>query len=196
MGLLEIDYYLFDVLNSQWTNGFLDTIMPYWRSKYMWTPMYVFLLSFLLLNFDEKKVLWVIIGTVVLIILSDQISSSVIKPWVGRLRPCKTPELWEHIRLLIKCGSGKSFVSAHATNHFALAMYFGLLLRHIKFIILPVALLWAASISYGQVYVGVHFPSDVLAGGLLGCGVGYCCYVAISKIIGGLIPLDEVASKL
>ncbi len=170
-GLIEIDEYLFHLINGVWHHPWLDGIMPLWRDKYFWVPLYWFLLFFLILNF-KRWGLFLFLAALVTIGISDQLSSKIIKPTVQRMRPCKTPSVNENMRLLMNCSSGYSFPSSHATNHFALAWLLVTTLgRFVRKIRIPL-LLWAASIAYGQVYVGVHFPVDVIAGTLLGTAVG------------------------
>lgn len=170
--LLQLDFALFQLINEQWHNGFLDTVLPFWRSQYFWGPLYLFFLVFMLYNYHPKTVLGISVFLLLAFFLSDQLSAGVIKSLIPRLRPCRTPELAETVRLLVPCGSGKSFVSAHATNHFAIAVYVGRMFRHEFKWLLPVLLVWAASIAYAQVYVGLHFPTDVVAGAVLGVIIG------------------------
>lgn len=115
----------------------------------------------------------VLIMLILTVTLSDQISSSLIKPFFEKLRPCQTTELAERIRILVDCGVGYSFVSSHAANHFAMAVFLTMLYFKKKKWIMPSAVLWAFSISYAQVYVGVHYPSDIIGGMLIGCLLGY-----------------------
>jgi len=134
-------------------------------------PLYLFLLIFILTNFPKNgwKYVLVIFLTV---FLADQLSASLIKPLVDRCRPCKLEPFNENVRLLVNCGSGRSFVSSHATNHFALATCWSFLLaRYFRWII-PLTFFWAFAISYSQVYVGVHFPLDIFCGGILGIFIG------------------------
>ncbi|MEM6725329.1 MAG: phosphatase PAP2 family protein [Bacteroidota bacterium] len=105
-------------------------------------------------------------------ILTDQISSQLIKPMVGRDRPCKEITLNDRVEPLVRCGSGKSFPSSHAANHFGIALIIGLGLRRmIPWLIWGLGA-WAALISICQVFVGVHYPSDVFIGALLGIIIG------------------------
>lgn len=170
MDLLQWDYYLFELLNQQWTNGFLDGIMPYWRSKYFWMPLYLFILSYMIYQRNRE---WLIFSLcmILTIALADQLSSSWIKPAIERLRPCNNPIWKDQVHLLVRCGSGFSFTSSHATNHFALATFWAFPFVRYRWV-LPLGFLWAATISYGQVYVGVHYPLDVMAGGLVGILIG------------------------
>ena len=171
--LLEWDYWLFSLINGRWHTGFLDQIFPFWRDEFFWMPLYLFVILFLGQNFKPRQALYIVLFAVITIVLSDQLSSSVIKPLFERLRPCRNPLLADTVRLLVPCGSGKSFVSAHATNHFAFAVYLSVLFGAL-FPRLPLfALFWAASVAYGQVYVGVHYPSDVVGGALLGIAIGF-----------------------
>lgn len=170
--LLQLDFLLFELLNGKWHNTLFDTILPVWRSQYFWAPLYLFFFTFLIYNYHPKTILGIIAFFLLTFFLSDQLSAGVIKSLLPRLRPCRTPELLETVRLLVPCGSGKSFVSAHATNHFAIAVYTGLILKQNFNWLLGVLLAWAASIAYAQVYVGVHFPFDVIGGAFLGVFIG------------------------
>lgn len=166
--LIAWDKELFSLINTQWCNGFLDFVLPYWRTKTTWIPLYILL--FLIIGKDRGfKIFWVLIVLGLTIAVADQISSEWIKKIVERLRPCNDSSL-PNVRTLIHCGSGFSFTSSHATNHFALVMQLFLIFRMTWKTKYFVALfIWAALIAYAQVYVGVHYPLDVLAGGLVGC---------------------------
>lgn len=168
----QFDIKAFKCINSGLSNQFFDAILPWCREKWFWMPAYWFLAAFSLLNFGKKG--WVIIlGIVLSAGLADYTSSSIIKKNVQRLRPCNDIERVETITLRAPCGSGYSFTSSHAANHFAVAVFLigflGDLARWIK----PVALSWAALIAFSQVYVGVHYPADVTMGGLLGAFIGW-----------------------
>jgi len=169
--LLQLDQFLFHQINSVWTSEWLDTLMPLWRNKYIWLPLYVFLISFLLINFGKKGSI-LFIFAILTIGIADTISSKVIKKTVQRIRPCNDPGMAKFVDLKIKCGGGYSFTSSHATNHFALAMFLiftlGKRFKWIKWALL----FWASTIAYGQVYVGVHYPLDVISGAILGVLVG------------------------
>lgn len=169
--LLQWDEQLFRLINIDWQTNWLDVLMPYWRHKLFWSPLYLLLLSFLLLNFG-KKTAYYILAIVLVIVLADTMSSQIIKKNVQRIRPCNQEILREEVHLLVTCGSGYSFTSSHATNHFALAWFVLLTIGRPWRWLQGAALLWAGSIALGQVYVGVHFPLDILAGALLGTLIG------------------------
>lgn len=145
--------------------------MPYVRERDFWLPLYAVLIIYFILLF--RKWSWIpILAAAITVTATDQISSSLIKPWVGRLRPCNDPLISAQVQLVVNCGSGLSFVSSHAANHFGIACFLIILLQaRIKWIT-PVALLWATLVSFAQVYVGVHYPADVICGALLGTTVG------------------------
>jgi undecaprenyl-diphosphatase len=105
--------------------------------------------------------------------------------WVQRPRPCRDPEMIDHVRMLLNhCSGGNSFPSSHATNHFGAAVFiFCTLRKYSGNWIIPV-FFWAASVSYGQIYVGVHYPLDVISGALIGSIVGYCVALIYNKKIG------------
>ena len=180
--LLEWDYFLFKLINGT-SHSFFDAIAVYWREKTFWIPLYIGILVFLWKHFSPKKVGLVVLGAILVVVLSDQISSSIIKPLVKRDRPCKNADLAQDIHLIVACGSGKSFVSSHATNHFAIAIYLALLLKIVLPAALPLLLFWAASISYCQVYVGVHYPSDVFAGAILGLLIGSFVFWLLQNVL-------------
>jgi len=170
--LLHWDQELFQLLNGEWRSAVLDFLAPLWRDRRFWIPLYLLLASFAIWKFKFKG-LWFILALVLAVGLSDTLSSRVVKPAVARLRPCNTPELRADVHLLVHCGSGYSFTSSHAANHFAFAafvyMTFGALYRRARWL----WWIWAASIAYAQVYVGVHYPADIAGGALLGAGIGY-----------------------
>ncbi|MBX2906396.1 MAG: phosphatase PAP2 family protein [Taibaiella sp.] len=170
--LVHYDRMVWYYLNVQWHNEVMDFIMPFLRNQWFWTPLYLFLAIFMPLRFGKYGWFWCA-AFIITFGLSDQLSAHLIKPIFARLRPCNDEELKQVVHLLVDCGSGKSFPSSHAANHFALAVFSAVSLSHISRWVWPVGLFWAASVAYAQVYVGVHFPLDVFCGGLLGAMVGW-----------------------
>lgn len=174
--ILHIDEILFSFINQELSNPFLDMIMPYWREKTTWIPLYIFILIIAIKKLKWKKFLLFVLLLAGTVGLADQVSSQWIKKSVQRIRPCNDTEVKDSVNLLIDCGSGYSFTSSHATNHFAVAFFiaFVLFANQKKWRIL--LFLWAASIALGQVYVGVHYPIDITFGALLGCFIGWIIY--------------------
>ena len=170
--LLEIDRYLFLKINKDCSNSFFDTVMPFFREPKFWAPLYIFILIFIILNFG-KKAAWWCIGAIVTVALTDSISSKIIKPFFARPRPCMDPDFSEQVRLVASyCGGNGSFTSSHASNHFGLAMFFFVTLHHIAPKFIKYFFVWAALICLAQIYVGVHYPSDVIGGALIGILTG------------------------
>jgi undecaprenyl-diphosphatase len=182
--LLQFDRWLFHAINDGLQNPVFDLIAPYWREKEFWIPLYVLLAGFVAWKF-RWKVVYFVLAVALTVTIADQTSSELVKKHVERLRPCNDPAVRDDVRLLISCGSGYSFTSSHAANHFAaavfLAMTLGAIYRRIRLLLL----LWAASVALAQVYVGVHYPLDVIGGGLLGAGIGFLVaklYLRLEKL--------------
>lgn len=172
IGLKEWDRDLFIKLNSDWTNSFFDLVLPWARNPSLWIPLYLFLFFFVLLNFKIKSGWWVLLF-IATVALTDMTGTYLIKHNFERLRPCRNPEMADHIRLLVtQCGGGYSFISNHAANHFGMAMFFYISFRKIIPRLAWISFAWAGLIAYAQVYVGLHYPFDVLGGALLGVLVG------------------------
>jgi len=179
--ILELDYTIFEWINQDLQNAFLDQVMPWWRSRDTWIPMYVILIVFALVKYKLKG-LYFILALALTIGIADTVSSKLIKKSIKRLRPCKTPDLKDTTHLLVPCGSGYSFTSSHATNHFAFAIFLIFTFcRRFKFLRLPLVF-WASTIALGQVYVGVHFPFDILMGAIIGSIIAYLCAKAYTSI--------------
>ena len=169
--IIDIDQRLFHFIHQDLANNFFDFIMPWIREKTTWIPLYLILLFILIKKF--RRQVWLPLVCILLsVVLADQISSHLIKPWIQRIRPCNEPEIVNWIRNVVHCGSGYSFTSSHATNHFAIAVVVLFILRKWSKWVVPVALIWATSIAFAQVYVGVHYPLDVIGGAILGSLIG------------------------
>ena len=167
------DTVIFLQINTIWINPIFDAVLPIWRNANSWVPLYLFLIVFSVVNFRSRSFFW-ILGAVFSLVLTDQISSSLFKPFFERPRPCNDPVLMSHVRLLLDhCSGGYSFTSSHATNHFGFSVYVFVTLRSIFHKWSYLFLFWAASVSYAQVYVGVHYPLDILCGALIGATIGY-----------------------
>jgi membrane-associated phospholipid phosphatase len=167
------DRQLFLLVNGAWNHPWLDAILPIWREANTWMPLYLFLILFVVINFPTKAFSW-ILTAIICFAISDQMSSSLLKPFFARLRPCNDPELVGMVRLLLpNCGSGYSFTSSHATNHFAFGIFVFLTMGQVLGKWKWAFLFWAGSVAYAQVYVGVHYPLDVLSGAILGSLIGW-----------------------
>jgi membrane-associated phospholipid phosphatase len=181
---LDWDRWLFLKLNREWTNSFFDLILPYLRNAFFWAPLYIFVLVFVGMNFG-KKGWWWCLGLLASVAVADLIGARVFKENIERLRPCQDPSFLPYVRLLLKqCSGSYSFVSNHAANHFAIATYLVMTFRGIFRHWMYLAYVWAALVAYAQVYVGVHYPTDVLGGALLGMLAGLLSATIIKKKAG------------
>lgn len=172
--LRQTDRTLFFFINQQCRNYFFDWLAPLLRNPINWLPLYVLMASVLI--YKLRKNSWLVfLFAGITVLLTDQLSASVLKPLVHRLRPCNNPEIQNLVHRLIDCGAGYSFCSSHAANHFGIATFFALLYGKQKPWLAMLGFAWAASISISQVYVGVHYPADITVGACLGLTCGYVC---------------------
>jgi len=178
------DKQLFIKVNDAWSNSFFDWLFPWWRYQHTWTPFYVILLIVILYKFGWKAWPWILLAAAAPA-LGDLISSWGIKEWAGRVRPCNNIALQGIMHLRVGyCPQSGSFTSSHAVNHFAMGAFFFFTLKPFIKKWAWLFIFWAASICYGQVYVGVHYPGDVLAGALVGGAIGWTLARIFNKKIG------------
>ena len=180
----RFDHWLFQKINTEWTNSFFDFLFPFLRAQYFWMPLYLFVFVFVALNFKRNWWWWIVLFLCT-VALTDMTGTRLFKNIFQRLRPCDDPTIASSMRLLLKeCAGGYSFISNHAANHFGLATFFYFTLKHY----LPrwtwTVWLWACAISYAQIYVGVHFPLDVIAGTVLGILFGFATAMFFNKKFG------------
>ncbi len=193
--LKQWDTALFLKINNDWTNPFLNSVFPWWRDLTTWIPLYLFLLVFMVLNFGWRAWYWIFFAALTLTI-TDQISSGILKDWINRPRPCHDDILMYHVNLLLpRCPDSGSFTSSHATNHFGAAFFFFITLKPYIKKWGYLFFFWAATISYGQIYVGVHYPLDVICGALLGSFIGYMMASVFNRRIGLPSLLSEQAEQ-
>ena len=169
--LIELDHKVWYYLNVLWRNDFLDAVVPYLRNQWTWAPLYLFLLLFTVGNFKRAGFIWCLFFLLTFA-LADKISAAWLKESFQRIRPCNDASLAKMVHIIVPCGGGYSFPSSHATNHFALGFFAAITLQKRVKAVWWMAIFWAASVSYAQVYVGVHFPLDVFCGAILGMIIG------------------------
>ena len=128
----EFDFELFLKIHRDMSNGFFDWLFPLMRNRFFWAPLYLFIIIFCIREFKKRGLY--IIGMLLLTFgMGDMIASRLIKPFIGRIRPCNDFQLSNFIIHRVHCGTGYSFPSAHATNHFAIAIFLILVFyRHWK----------------------------------------------------------------
>jgi membrane-associated phospholipid phosphatase len=171
---MEWDQALLRLINLEWQLPIFDRVMPFLRNAETWVPLYLFLILLVLLNY-QKTGWWWLLAAVSTPILTDLLSSWVIKENFFRLRPCNEPILSEWLRMLpgIYHPQSSSFTSSHAANHFGLAIFIFMTLQQVIGRWRWLFFLWAAMIGYAQIYVGVHYPLDIMVGAAVGLIVGY-----------------------
>lgn len=168
---VNADKKIFYLINTIGANDFFDWLMPIMRNSFTWAPLYFFLVLFVIINF-KKNGWWWLLFALATVAVTDLTGARIFKAGFERLRPCNDPEMIGYIRAVLgRCGSGYSFVSNHAINHFGVASFFFVTFRPF-FKYSWVLFIWAAIIGFAQVYVGVHYPFDVLFGTLLGIAIG------------------------
>jgi len=170
--ILQGDYWLFSRINQHWTSSFLDTVFSFIRQGEFWIPFYLFLLVFVTLNFGKKGWLWSLYLPMTFIISELLSRYLVCDHLVFRLRPCNNPLWADSMRLLTNsCPTNSGFASPHACYHFAMAFF---IFRTLG----PTSpwwkgiFIWASLTAYAQVYVGIHYPLDIVLGGSLGAVIG------------------------
>ena len=151
------------------------------RNKWIWLPFYVINIYLLYKNFNKKYLLYILILIVLCITVSDQVAI-VLKDGFHRLRPCHDPSL-EGLLREVKCGGKFGFYSAHSSNSFFVATYLTMLLGK-KIKQLPYFLfVWAAIVAYSRVYLGMHFPGDIIVGASMGILLALFCGTLAKKVI-------------
>jgi len=169
--LLNTDTKLFLLING-WHTPFFDVVMTYISAKLFWLPLYLLLLWLIIRDYGKKTFVLLLFIAAVLA-LTDQVSVHLFKNVFQRLRPCHNESLAALVHTVNNhCGGKYSFVSSHATNVFGIvAFMFGLLGKRYKWLIW-ILLAWGVLVMYSRVYLGVHYPADVVAGAVVGMIIG------------------------
>ena len=174
--LKRLDKIFFLLINHDSSYRYLDTVMLFARNPLTWIPLYIFIGWYFFKKAGSRA--WQFILVSLLTVTVTDSVSTLFKNLFERVRPCYDTEISTLVRHLVDCGGEYSFPSSHAANHFGLAtLWFWCILKMTgkKWNWLWI---WATAVSYAQIYVGKHFPSDVAVGALLGVLVG----TAMSKI--------------
>lgn len=199
--LKALDEQVFWWINSHHTD-WIDWVMWTFSQGWSWAIVILSIFFFVTLRKDRGSWAWFLIGIALCFILADQISNNAIKEGVQRLRPCHA---MENVRMFHTGKGGLyGFVSSHAANGFAVAMFISLLYggrrkREVELHkdepifesigsgfkspwIAPLMISWASILSYSRPYLGKHYPGDIICGALLGLGIGAFVYFVISRI--------------
>jgi len=160
--LQQIDAEIFFFINTTIANVITDFIMPLITNDKGLRVIYALAMIILLVK-GNKTLRWMVLGSIIVMVLSDQISAGLLKNWIGRPRPCHTFD-HELINLLVGCGGGKSMPSAHAANAFGQAIFFSYYYTQARVYLFT----YASLIALSRVFVGVHYLSDIVAGAIVG----------------------------
>mgnify|MGYP006231142923 FL=1 len=148
---------------NNYHNNILDYLMILISNKYIWIPLYLFLI-YVLFKIDKKNIISHILLCILSVIISDYITSSLMKPFFEILRPCYNENLKSTINIVAECGGRYGFASSHASTTFSLATCFYLISsKKIKLLFI-----WSLIVGYSRIYLGVHFFSDVIFGFFIG----------------------------
>lgn len=179
--LIELDHEVFLYLNNlggpAWDN-FWNFLTDKWSS----IPLYIVLLVLMYRNFGIKATVITLILIAGMITCTDQLAN-VFKNGFQRLRPCGQEGVMEYARFVaVRCGK-YGYFSAHAASSAALTVFLGIILRRSYPVIPYVLILWALMVGYSRIYVGVHYPLDVLTGIAIGSGIGFIFYLVHQSLL-------------
>ena len=178
----NIDSDLFLFLNGLHTN-WLDKVMIAITQMWVWAPLYLLLIYWAVKQYG-KRCWWIFLTIGIVVLCSDQLSAHVCKPLFQRLRPCYNPDFQDLIYLPKGMAGGRyGFVSSHAANTFAMAAFLTAALRKNRNWIGIVLYLWAFISSYSRIYLGFHYPGDILCGALLGILIGLILWKVFQLLV-------------
>ena len=180
LSTIDSDLFLFlNGLHAEWMDGVMVLITQMW----VWLPLYLLLIYWTVKQYG-KRCWWIFLAVALVVLCSDQLSAHVCKPLFQRLRPCYNADLQGLIHLPKGMAGGQyGFVSSHAANTFAIAAFLTAALRK-NYKWMGIALyLWAFISSYSRIYIGYHYPGDILCGAVLGILVGLTLWKVFQLLV-------------
>ena len=170
-------------------NHVLDLLMWWVSQSWIWSPLYIFLLAVLFKRYGMKNTVSILVAFGVLILCTDFLNLHCIKNTVERLRPTHEPSLINQLHLLNDSngnpylGGPYGFLSSHAANHFGIAFLVSELMKNIFRYATIIFFGWALLIAYSRVYMGVHYPLDVICGGAFGVFFGWTILMTLRRFV-------------
>lgn len=177
---LDSDLFLFlNGLHVDW----MDKVMVLITQMWVWFPLYLLLIYWTAKQYG-KRCWWIILAVGLVVLCSDQLASHVCKPLFHRLRPCYNTDFLYLIHLPKGLAGGRyGFVSSHAANTFAVAAFLTAALRKNYKWMGIVLYLWAFISSYTRIYIGYHYPGDIVCGALLGILIGLILWKVFQFVV-------------
>lgn len=193
--LLPLERDLFFALNGS-ESVVLDNIMWTISGRFVWIPLFLIIIFMFFYKTPHKTALLVTLFFVLVFVASDQVSSSLFKPFFERFRPTHHPDFMNEVDFLNGYRGGKyGFISGHATNSFGLAVFMSFIFKY-RWITIT-SLFWATLNSYTRIYLGVHFISDIIAGMIVGTLLAiilYVCFLVVHKTLLKTVHINNSAS--
>lgn len=190
--LLHIDQelliYLNNLGNEKW-----DALWLIITNKWSSIPIYLGILVLLFIKLGRQKG-WIALIFILIAFAFTSQMTQLAKHFFERLRPCQIEELKEKLRILHHCGC-YGFWSAHASNSFGFAVCTGLILRKWDENFILFLLIWASAAAYSRIYIGVHYPSDIICGALFGSFSGIIFYTLYHRLVTRLVEKKKLSSN-
>ena len=189
--LIDLDKKLLLFLNGL-NSPFLDQMMFYTTKTFFWLPLYLFLIFLIFKNY-KKEAWFILLGAAITIVLTDQITSTIMKPFFARLRPSQEPSLQGLVHLVNGYKGGLyGFASSHAANTFGTSIFVWLVLKRFYKSVVWI-FVWAAFMTYTRIYLGVHYPGDILVGASIGLACGWISYRLSRWLIHRFVKTDLIS---
>ena len=174
--LVQLDKELFIYLNRLGTETW-DGFWMFYTTKFNWIPFYAILVYLMYKKLNTKMFILTLVVVALMITFTDQVSNLFKNVFVRRPRPCHNDEVFSVMRLVKSyCGGQFGYFSGHASNSMAVAIFTGFMLKEKYKYLIYLMIVWAAAMGYSRIYIGVHYPLDVLSGALFGALSGYMFY--------------------